>query len=97
MSVCELHIRCGQSQHSCPDYTLPWLTNRFVFCAVRHEPAVTLAYTVFSVRYEIWLKGELNLWYVVQHNTTRGEHSGDGINAWFPRRLKKRRMKESVD
>jgi len=45
----------------------------------------------------MWLKGELNMRHVVKHNTTRGQHSGDGINAWFPRRLKKRRMKESVD
>jgi hypothetical protein len=76
---------------------LPWLADSHAFCAVRHEPAVTLASTVFSVRYEMWLKGGLNMGRVVQHNTSRGQHSDDGINAWFPQRLKKRRMKESVD
>jgi hypothetical protein len=30
-------------------------------------------------------------------STARRQHFSDGINAWFPRRLKKRRMKESVD
>jgi hypothetical protein len=45
----------------------------------------------------MWLKGELNMGHVVHNNTTRGQHSDDGINAWFSRMLKKRRMKESVD
>jgi hypothetical protein len=76
---------------------LPWLAYSHVFCAVCHESAVTLASTVLFVRYEMWLTEELNTWYVVKHNTTRGQHSVDGINARFPRRLKKRRMKESVD
>ena len=73
------------------------LVDSHVFCAVGHEPAVTLTSTVFSVRYEMWVKGELNMEHVVQYNTNRGQHSYDGINAWFSRRLKKRRMKESVD
>jgi len=54
---------------------LPWLAISLFFCAVRHEPALTLASTLFSVSYEMWLKGELNMWHVVQHNTTGGQHS----------------------
>jgi hypothetical protein len=45
---------------------------------------------MFSVRYRLRLKKQLNIKHVIQHSTTKWQHSNIEINACFGVRIKKR-------